>query len=264
MACGGGSVPLRGRRLAQTRLGHGELGGRSHRVAHQHFGPVGEHRGVAQPVVERLAIAQPVRERVEPVTQRLAVAQAVCERVEPGAVESPAPRFTASANGSGCAVSARGVPSSCTVVGAAVSGNDDPAVFEGQVGGSLGVRRTYFQSGQVSNAVRVAQADKAAGRVSWISFKLPYTWKEMAAGKGDAWARDLAKRLGAVGGHVWVAFHHEPETDRNQSIGDWVAMQKTVAGGAGGGVQRRVLGDLHGVEPVLRAYPVPDGQRVAR
>ena len=132
----------------------------------------------------------------------------------------------ASADGSGCAVSARGVPSSCTVVGAAVGGNDDPVVFEGQVGGSLGVRRTYFQSGQVSNAVRVAQADKAAGRVSWISFKLPYTWKEMAAGKGDAWARDLAKRLGAVGGHVWVAFHHEPETDRNQSIGDWVAMQK--------------------------------------
>ena len=37
--------------------------------------------------------------------------------------------------------------------------------------------------------MRLAEADLAAGRLPWISFKLPYSWPDMAAGKGDAWAR---------------------------------------------------------------------------
>jgi hypothetical protein len=112
-------------------------------------------------------------------------------------------------------------------MGAAVGGNDDPTSFESQVGGTMGVRRTFFQANQVDGAVRAAQADAAAGRVSWISFKLPYSWSEMAAGKGDAWARDLVSRLDAVDGTIWLAFHHEPENDG--PIGDWIAMQRRLA-----------------------------------
>ena len=70
------------------------------------------------------------------------------------------------------------------------------------------------------------RADLALGRLPWISFKLPYSWADMAAGKGDAWATDLAYQA-AVGGPVWVAFHHEPEGDG--PIQDWVAMQRHLA-----------------------------------
>ena len=64
----------------------------------------------------------------------------------------------------------------------------------------------------------------AHDRVPWLSFKLPYSWADMANGRGDAWAKDLANQLGAVNGPVWVAFHHEPEGDG--PIADWVRMQQ--------------------------------------
>ena len=46
-----------------------------------------------------------------------------------------------------------------------------------------------------------------------MSFKLPHSWGEMAAGAGDAWAKNLAARFGRLNGPVWLAFHHEPEGD---------------------------------------------------
>lgn len=128
-----------------------------------------------------------------------------------------------------CQFTARSLPTCGTLFGAAFGSNTDPTSFEASVGGTLGVRRTYFSSSQVSGAVNVAKADKAAGRVSWMSFKLPYSWAEMASGKGDAWAQDLAARLGSVNGHVWVAFNHEPENDTG-NLADWVAMQRRLAG----------------------------------
>ena len=57
-----------------------------------------------------------------------------------------------------------------------------------------------------------------------MSFKLPYSWGEMAAGKGNDWARDLAQKMGQLDGPVWLAFHHEPEYDGD--IADWTAMQE--------------------------------------
>ncbi len=68
-------------------------------------------------------------------------------------------------------------------------------------------------------------ADVAAGRIPWISFKLPYNWTKMAAGSGDAWATDLATRLAKVNGPVWVAFHHEPENDETD-ITKWIRTQE--------------------------------------
>lgn len=124
----------------------------------------------------------------------------------------------------GCAYSARGVPGCGMYVGAAVGGNDDPTVLEDAVGARLGVRRTYWRSGQLDQAVRVAQEDLAVGRLPWVSFKLDTSWSEAADGAMDGWARDLARKVAALPGPVWVAFHHEPEGDGD--IQQWRGVQE--------------------------------------
>jgi hypothetical protein len=126
-----------------------------------------------------------------------------------------------------CGMSRIGIPDCGAYVGAAVGGNTDPSDFEGRIGGSLGVHRTYYQANQTDWALRTAARDLAQGRLPWISFKLPYSWADMADGKGDAWARDLAHRLSELDGPVWLAFHHEPERDGN--IKDWTRIQQRLA-----------------------------------
>jgi hypothetical protein len=124
----------------------------------------------------------------------------------------------------GVAISARGVPSREALFGAAVGSNTDPANFEKSIGQRLGVRRTFWTGSQVNSAVTTARTDLSNGRLPWLSFKVPYSWGQMAAGDGDAWARDLATKLAQLPGPVWVAFHHEPEGDG--VIKDWTAMQR--------------------------------------
>jgi hypothetical protein len=124
----------------------------------------------------------------------------------------------------GVSLSARGIPASGALVGAAVGGNADPAPFEAQTGQRLGVRRTYYGATGTDKAVKTARSDLANGRLPWISFKLPYSWEQMAAGKGDAWAKDIAVKMAALPGPVWIAFHHEPETDGD--VRQWRAMQE--------------------------------------
>jgi len=128
-----------------------------------------------------------------------------------------------------CWFSRRGIPSpACgALVGAAFNSNTDPASWEGGLGRPLGVRRTYWGPGQVTTAIQVARQDISAHRIPWISFKLPHSWAEMAAGMGDGWAGDLATRLSAVNGPVWVGFHHEPEGDGD--LAAWKAMQERLA-----------------------------------
>jgi hypothetical protein len=60
-----------------------------------------------------------------------------------------------------------------------------------------------------------------------MSFKPPYSWTDMAAGRGDAWAKDLATRPKAVSGPVWVAIAHEPEGEGDMQR--WKAMQARLA-----------------------------------
>ncbi len=129
----------------------------------------------------------------------------------------------------GCAISSRGIPvPSCgALVGSAYGSNSDPTAWEKEMGQNLGVRRTYYGGSQVDKAVAVAKADLAMDRIPWISFKLPYSWAEMAAGKGDAWTKDLATKLNKLNGPVWLAFHHEPEGDGD--IKQWTAMQARLA-----------------------------------
>lgn len=114
-----------------------------------------------------------------------------------------------------------------TLFGAAVGSNGSPAVLEASAGRPFGIRRTFWEASQVSSGVSTAAADIAAGRVPWISFKLPASWAAMASGSQDAWLRDLGTRLRALPGEVWVALHHEPENDGN--IADWCAMQRHAA-----------------------------------
>ena len=127
----------------------------------------------------------------------------------------------------GCTYTPRGIPSCGAFVGAAHGSNSDPTSLESTLGGQLGVRRTYYTASGVAKAVTNASADLAAGRLPWVSFKLPYGWAAMADGAGDAWARDLARRLAALPGPVWVAFHHEPEGDGD--IQQWRRMQEHLA-----------------------------------
>jgi hypothetical protein len=125
----------------------------------------------------------------------------------------------------GCVLDARGIGPCGPLVGGATGGNDDPAALEQQFGRQYGVRRTYFTAGQEDWAVATAGADLAAGRIPWLSFKLPHPWVEMAAGAGDAWATDLSIRLAGLPGPVWVAFHHEPENDQ-PDVQAWRATQE--------------------------------------
>lgn len=137
---------------------------------------------------------------------------------DPGSVAEPAEP---------CPRSARGIPRCGVLVGSALGGNDDPTAFERRVGNTLQIRRTYWDAATVDSAVDTARTDLAAGRTPWLSFKLPFSWADMAAGRGDRWAQDLIRRLGQLPGPVWIAFHHEPEGDGN--IADWVAMQRRLA-----------------------------------
>jgi hypothetical protein len=144
--------------------------------------------------------------------------------------ESPKKRLGLRVLDNGCPYSKRGIPKCGVLLGAAYGSNTDPTAWERSMGHRLGVHRTYYGPDEVALAVRTARDDVAHQRVPWISFKLPYSWGEMAAGQGDAWARDLAQQLATVDGPVWLAFHHEPEGDTTDGdITEWTAMQQRLA-----------------------------------
>jgi Carbohydrate binding domain/Cellulase (glycosyl hydrolase family 5) len=129
--------------------------------------------------------------------------------------------------GGGCVSDPMGIPATGAYLGAAVNGTSDIAAREAQLGQTLALHRTYYNANQINNAVKNAKSDLALGRLPWISFKAPYSWPQMAAGAGDAWATQLADALKTVPGPVWMAVHHEPENDGDMA--DWTAMQARIA-----------------------------------
>lgn len=168
-------------------------------------------------------LAVGLRTRLRPVERYLVDDLRVTRKPSPAPAGDPiAGRLT-----NGCAHTARGIPSCGAYVGAAHGSNSDPTTLEGKLGGQLGVRRTYYTATGVTKAVSTARTDLAAGRLPWISFKLPHSWADMVSGAGDAWARDLARQLAALDGPVWVAFHHEPEGDGDIQL--WRRMQERLA-----------------------------------
>jgi hypothetical protein len=157
--------------------------------------------------------SQPPRPEVQPSPPSVA---------QPAAPHDRGGRLT-----NGCRYSERGIPSCGALLGAAYGSNTGVLDWEAELGHRLGVHRTYYAQDGVSQAVEQARADLSYGRMPWVSFKLPYSWRDMAAGKGDAWARDLAKRLSKLDGPVWLAFHHEPENDG--PMNEWTRMQQHLA-----------------------------------
>lgn len=127
----------------------------------------------------------------------------------------------------GCVLRQRGRTPCATYLGAGIGANTDPTAFETTMKKRISVHRVYWEAGQVESAMRSARTDLAHGRLPWMSFKLPYSWADMAKGRGDSWARSLAARLNTLPGPVWVAFHHEPEGDGD--ITQWTAMQERLA-----------------------------------
>ncbi len=109
-------------------------------------------------------------------------------------------------------------------VGAAIQGNGDPAALEAASGRTLGLHRTYWNYNRIAASIKQATADAKAGRIPWLSYKLSVSWADAAAGKADADTQTLAAQLATVPGTVWVAIHHEPDSDGN--IADWVALQR--------------------------------------
>jgi hypothetical protein len=143
-------------------------------------------------------------------------------------VTAPGPGPGPGPGGPSCIGNVMGIPQAGqgSLFGAVVNGTSSLATREAQVG-TLGLERTYYQGNQVDSAIRTVRDDHADGRLPWISFKLPYSWTEMANGRGDAWALDLARKLDATSGPVWLAFHHEPENDGD--ISEWTRMQQRLA-----------------------------------
>jgi hypothetical protein len=120
-----------------------------------------------------------------------------------------------------------GIPTNGAYLGAAVGGTSDLGARETQLGTHLALHRTYYQANQIDRAVKTAKEDLAVGRLPWISFKPPLGWAEMATGAGNTWATQLADALKTVPGPVWLAVHHEPETDGDMNL--WTAMQTQIA-----------------------------------
>lgn len=162
--------------------------------------------------------------RVRHGSSRLAVRLRIPRSAGPSRIDVAKRAVAIPRRATSCRISARGVPGCGTYLGMAYGSNTDPAEVERRVGGTVGVRRTYFTASQVAGAMRHARADLARNRLPWISFKLPHSWDRMASGAGDAWVRDLTKQMAQLPGPVWVAFHHEPEYDGD--INDWRRMQQ--------------------------------------
>ncbi len=144
----------------------------------------------------------------------------------PGAPKKSGAGSSALTKPENCRINKRGLPSCGAFLGQAIGGNESPAATEQRVG-RLGTRRTYWRATQVDSAVATAAADLKAGRLPWISFKMPGSWAAVADGRHDAWLKEIHTKLDALNGPVWIAFHHEPEGDE-ADITQWRRMQEHI------------------------------------
>jgi hypothetical protein len=89
--------------------------------------------------------------------------------------------------------------------------NTVPAPHETAAKVAIGLRRTFWRLDQASSVVSTCTADHNAGRLPWVSIKLPVTWESAVNGAVDDKLVSLIKRLGALDLPVWFTVHHEPE-----------------------------------------------------
>ena len=160
-----------------------------------------------------------------------------------------------------CVSNAQGIPREGAYLGAAVSGASSLPVREDQYGTTLGLHRMFYTPAQIDKAINDATSDLANERMPWISFKLPYSWQDMADGRGDAWVHELTTRLAGIDGPVWVAFHREPEGDG--PMAQWVRMQQHLSTLVHADTDNVAMTVIYSGYP-LRADDLPAGRQVAR
>lgn len=114
------------------------------------------------------------------------------------------------------------------------SGQFDPwEQHEQYAGCPVSINRKFFAwDGRAKMAPFAADA-LDHGRLPWVSVKppggtAPAGWDALASGSHDAQLDALLTSLDAVGGPVWLTFHHEPENDAPNGQSSYRAMQKRV------------------------------------
>ncbi|QIG44390.1 hypothetical protein G5V58_17840 [Nocardioides anomalus] len=117
--------------------------------------------------------------------------------------------------------------------GSSVAHHESIGEWEGVLGSTLALRRSFFAQGrnQPDKLVTRAREDLAAGRLPHVSVKPNVTWAAIADGDHDGWLDSMLTPLGALGAPVLLSVHHEPENDTGPDgmrVTDWVAMQLRV------------------------------------
>jgi hypothetical protein len=106
--------------------------------------------------------------------------------------------------------------------------NGDPSQIEADGGAPLGVRRTFWNLGNIDSAVNTAKGDLAAGRLPIVSFSVAGSeWAAIGTGSQDTKINSILTKLEALEGPVFVAFQHEPE-DNGGTPAAHIAMNKRV------------------------------------
>jgi hypothetical protein len=120
---------------------------------------------------------------------------------------------------------------------------------------TYGVHRTFKAWGNWNGIAKEIQADQAAGRLPWVSFKPPgggpSGWQGIADGKYDSQLKALAEVLKANDSKpVLLTFHHEPSNDGTEAQGKlWAAAYCKIhdvlkaAGALGNVADPPILGD---------------------
>jgi hypothetical protein len=112
--------------------------------------------------------------------------------------------------------------------GASLPFNHPVGAFEQEVDRHLGVHRSYFSAGQVTELLETVRDDRAHYRASFVSIKLPAVWQHVASGASDVWLSGLLNSLADIGYPVMLCLHHEPEDDAGPTgmqAADWISMQ---------------------------------------
>ncbi len=126
-----------------------------------------------------------------------------------------------------------------TFWGAAINTNGSASVHEGS-GEILALRRRYWSNltdwntgGPMADACR---EDHAAGRLPWVSCKIPQSgWASAGTGGYDSYFDAFITEVTGMSKPVWLSINHEPENDGGDSGSGW----EVTAGAGYRAMQRR-------------------------
>jgi len=102
--------------------------------------------------------------------------------------------------------------------------------WEKQLGHTLGVRRSFFDSGghDTAHLLQRCADDVAHNRLPHLSYKPLHSWASIAKGEHDAWLTKVFDAFATHEAPILFTLHHEPENDTGpdgMAAVDYVAMQ---------------------------------------